>query len=90
MLWVDSTVVSKGFIHRRNHWWRFCYRFNNKLADYVVALNEDTPEIDVSFLDQPDYELNALGARGVGEIGLAGIAAAITNAVYHALAFGYH
>jgi len=57
---------------------------NNNLADYVVSVNADTPEIDVTFLDYPDYELNALGARGVGEIGLAGIAAAITNAVYHA------
>jgi xanthine dehydrogenase YagR molybdenum-binding subunit len=57
---------------------------NNNLADYVVAVNADTPEIDVTFLDYPDYQLNALGARGVGEIGLAGIASAITNAVYHA------
>ena len=57
---------------------------NDNLADYVVAVNADTPDIDVTFLDYPDYELNALGARGVGEIGLAGIAAAITNAVFHA------
>jgi xanthine dehydrogenase YagR molybdenum-binding subunit len=57
---------------------------NNNLADYVVAVNADTPDIDVTFLDYPDYELNALGARGVGEIGLAGIAAAITSAVCHA------
>jgi xanthine dehydrogenase YagR molybdenum-binding subunit len=57
---------------------------NNNLADYVVAVNADTPEIDVTFLDYPDFALNALGARGVGEIGLAGIAASITSAVYHA------
>ena len=57
---------------------------NNNLADYVVAVNADTPEIDVTFLDYPDYALNSLGARGVGEIGLAGIAPAITNAIYHA------
>jgi len=57
---------------------------NNNLADYVVPVNADTPEIDVTFLDHPDYELNPLGVRGVGEIGLAGVAAAITNAVYHA------
>ena len=57
---------------------------NNNLADYVVAVNADTPSIDVTFLDYPDFELNAIGARGVGEIGLAGIAPAITNAVYHA------
>jgi xanthine dehydrogenase YagR molybdenum-binding subunit len=57
---------------------------NDNLADYIVAVHADTPQIDVTFLDYPDYELNALGARGVGEIGLAGVAAAITNAVYHA------
>jgi xanthine dehydrogenase YagR molybdenum-binding subunit len=57
---------------------------NNNLADYIVATNADCPEIDVTFLDYPDKVLNALGARGVGEIGLAGIAAAITSAVYHA------
>ena len=57
---------------------------NNNLADYVVPVNADTPEIDVTFLDYPDYKLNPLGARGVGEIGLAGVAAAITNAVHHA------
>jgi xanthine dehydrogenase YagR molybdenum-binding subunit len=57
---------------------------NNNLADYVVAVNTDTPEIDVTFLDHPDYKLNPLGVRGVGEIGLAGVAAAIANAVYHA------
>jgi xanthine dehydrogenase YagR molybdenum-binding subunit len=57
---------------------------NNNLADYVMAVNADSPKIDVTFLDYPDYRLNALGVRGVGEIGLAGIAAAITSAVYHA------
>jgi xanthine dehydrogenase YagR molybdenum-binding subunit len=57
---------------------------NNNLADYVVPVSADTPDIDVTFLDHPDYKLNPLGVRGVGEIGLAGIAAAITNAVYHA------
>jgi xanthine dehydrogenase YagR molybdenum-binding subunit len=38
----------------------------------------------VHFLDYPDKEINELGARGIGEIGLAGIAAAITAAVHHA------
>jgi xanthine dehydrogenase YagR molybdenum-binding subunit len=57
---------------------------NRNFADYVVASNADHPSMDVTFLDYPDYDLNALGARGVGEIGLAGVAAAITSAVYHA------
>ncbi len=57
---------------------------NNNLADYIVATNADAPVIDVTFLDHPDKVINPLGVRGVGEIGLAGIAAAITSAVYHA------
>lgn len=57
---------------------------NASLADYVVATHADAPAMDVHFLEYPDTSLNALGARGVGEIGLAGTAAAITNAVYHA------
>jgi xanthine dehydrogenase YagR molybdenum-binding subunit len=63
---------------------RFGAPINNNLADYIVATNADAPEIDVTFLDYPDEVLNPLGARGVGEIGLAGIAAAITSAVHHA------
>jgi xanthine dehydrogenase YagR molybdenum-binding subunit len=57
---------------------------NSNLADYMVAVNADVPPIDVHFLDFPDKEINELGARGIGEIGLAGIAAAITAATYHA------
>jgi xanthine dehydrogenase YagR molybdenum-binding subunit len=57
---------------------------NSNLADYIVTVNADAPPIDVHFLDFPDKELNQLGARGIGEIGLAGMAAAITAAVHHA------
>jgi xanthine dehydrogenase YagR molybdenum-binding subunit len=57
---------------------------NSNLADYVVAVNADVPLIDVHFVDFPDKEINELGARGIGEIGLAGVAAAITAAVHHA------
>lgn len=45
---------------------------NASLADYVVPTHADAPQLDVHFLDYPDTSLNALGARGVGEIGLAG------------------
>jgi xanthine dehydrogenase YagR molybdenum-binding subunit len=57
---------------------------NSNLADYIVTVNADAPLIDVHFLDFPDKELNPLGARGIGEIGLAGFAAAVTAAVHHA------
>lgn len=57
---------------------------NGSLADYLVATCADAPEIDVTFLDYPDPVMGEFGARGVGEIGLAGVAAAITAAVHHA------
>ena len=57
---------------------------NSNLADYLVTVNADAPPIDVHFLDFPDKEINELGARGIGEIGLTGIAAAIIAAVHHA------
>jgi xanthine dehydrogenase YagR molybdenum-binding subunit len=57
---------------------------NSNLADYMVTVNADAPPIEVHFLDYPDLDINELGARGIGEIGLAGVAAAITEAVHHA------
>jgi xanthine dehydrogenase YagR molybdenum-binding subunit len=57
---------------------------NSSMADYIVTVNADAPPIDVHFLDYPDKAINEVGARGIGEIGLAGIAAAITDAVHHA------
>ncbi|MNL29733.1 xanthine dehydrogenase subunit XdhA [compost metagenome] len=49
-----------------------------------MSVHADCPDIDVTFLDYPDKAINAYGARGVGEIGLAGMASALCAAVYHA------
>lgn len=57
---------------------------NSNLADYIMMTNADSPPIDVEFLDYPDTILNELGAKGLGEIGIVGAAAAVTAAVYHA------
>ena len=57
---------------------------NDKFADYIVPTILDMPQMDVHFLDIPDPLINEYGARGIGEIGLAGIAPAITAAVHHA------
>ena len=57
---------------------------NHNLAEYHVPVNADVHDIDVIFVDEPDEIVNALGAKGIGEIGLVGVAAAIANAVYHA------
>jgi xanthine dehydrogenase YagR molybdenum-binding subunit len=56
---------------------------NATLGDYFIPVNADTPEFDVVFVGEPD-PLTPLGAKGVGEIGLVGIAAAIANGVHHA------
>jgi xanthine dehydrogenase YagR molybdenum-binding subunit len=57
---------------------------NSNIADYLMAVNADVPPVEVHFLDYPDKVINELGARGIGEIGKAGIAAAIAAATYHA------
>jgi xanthine dehydrogenase YagR molybdenum-binding subunit len=63
---------------------RFGAPINSNYADYIVPVNADVPRLEVHFLDYPDKEANPLGARGIGEIGLAGVAAAITDAMHHA------
>jgi xanthine dehydrogenase YagR molybdenum-binding subunit len=56
----------------------------DNLADYAVCVNADIHAIEPHFIDKPDPHINALGCRGVGEIGITGVAAAVANAVYHA------
>jgi xanthine dehydrogenase YagR molybdenum-binding subunit len=57
---------------------------NNNLAEYHVPVNRDIGEIDVTVLNIPDTKFNPLGARGIGEIGITGSAAAVANAIYNA------
>ncbi|HEX6449457.1 MAG TPA: xanthine dehydrogenase family protein molybdopterin-binding subunit [Trebonia sp.] len=56
---------------------------NATLGDYLVAVNADVPDIDVVFVGEPDPE-TPIGVKGIGEVGLVGVAAAIANGVYHA------
>ncbi len=56
---------------------------NHNFAEYHVPVNADVHDIRVIFVDEPD-DSNPLGIKGLGEIGIVGVAAAITNAVYHA------
>jgi xanthine dehydrogenase YagR molybdenum-binding subunit len=57
---------------------------NDNLADYLVPVNPDIASIDCFFVDEPDTQVNPIGAKGIGEIGITGVAAAVCNAVYHA------
>ena len=63
---------------------RFGHVVNHDLAEYHVPVCADIGEIDVSWLDEEDLRANALGAKGIGEIGITGTAAAIASAVYNA------
>jgi xanthine dehydrogenase YagR molybdenum-binding subunit len=57
---------------------------NHNLAEYHVAVNADIHDIDVIFVQEDDRVVSELGAKGVGEIGIVGVAAAVSNAIFHA------
>jgi xanthine dehydrogenase YagR molybdenum-binding subunit len=63
---------------------RFGRMMNADIAEYHVPVNADVDDIKVIFVDEPDALVNPLGIKGLGEIGIVGVAAAIANAVYHA------
>ena len=53
-------------------------------AEYLVPSHADVPDIDVVFIEEHDPYANPIRVKGLGEIGMTGVAAAIANAVYHA------
>jgi xanthine dehydrogenase YagR molybdenum-binding subunit len=54
------------------------------LVDYHIPVHADVPDIDIITIDETDPHVNVIGAKGLGEIGNTGAAAAIANAVFHA------
>jgi xanthine dehydrogenase YagR molybdenum-binding subunit len=63
---------------------RFGRIMNPNIAEYHIPVNADVYDIDVLFVEERDDRINRLGVKGLGEIGLVGVPAAIANAVYHA------
>lgn len=57
---------------------------NGNFADYHVPVNADIQDIEAIFIDKPDPYINPIGTKGIGEISLIGVAAAIANAVFNA------
>src|SRR5262249_42008675 len=57
---------------------------NQDLANYHFASNADVRDLEVAFVEETDDELNPLGIKGLGEIGIVGVTAAVANAVWHA------
>lgn len=70
----EETVVDERYGHFVNH----------NLGEYHVPVHADIPAIEAFFVEENDPHVNPLGVKGVGEIGIVGVAAAVANAVYHA------
>jgi len=64
---------------------RFGFFVNHDLAGYEVPVHADVPQQDVIFLDEVDPHTSPLKAKGVGELGISGVAAAVANAIYNAV-----
>jgi xanthine dehydrogenase YagR molybdenum-binding subunit len=72
-------------LHEETHSDHRLGRFmNHNLSEYHVAVNADIHDIDVIFAQEDDRIVSRLGAKGVGEIGIVGVSAAISNAIFHA------
>jgi xanthine dehydrogenase YagR molybdenum-binding subunit len=72
-------------LHEETHSDHRLGRFmNHNFSEYHVSVNADVHDIDVLFVDEDDRIVSRLGAKGVGEIGLVGVSAAVCNAIYHA------
>ena len=76
---IGMALMEQNILDERNGKW-----IHADLNDYHVPVNADIRQIDVSWIDEPDMIVNPLGAKGVGEIGIVGAAAAIVNAVFNA------
>jgi xanthine dehydrogenase YagR molybdenum-binding subunit len=63
---------------------RFGNFITRTFADYHVPVNLDVGEIDVAFIPEDDKFVNKMGVKGIGEVGIVGVAGAIANAVFNA------
>jgi xanthine dehydrogenase YagR molybdenum-binding subunit len=80
MIWGVSFALHEQAVMDR----RSGRMLNADLAEYHVPVNADVPSLDVLTIDEHDPHVNALGIKGVGEIGVTGSAGAVANAVWHA------
>jgi L-ascorbate metabolism protein UlaG (beta-lactamase superfamily) len=80
--WWDSRVVKGVTIHfvPTQHWSE-----RTNLQHYHVPVNVEVHEVETTFVEEDDTVVNALGVKGMGELGMAGIPAAIANTVFHAM-----
>lgn len=80
MVWgVSMALYENAVLDQRLGRW-----VNNNLAEYHVPTNLDIGNFEAIWVDEKDEHVNPLGAKGIGEIGITGAAAAVANAVFHA------
>ena len=80
VVWGISMALEEESV-MDHHFGRF---MNHNYAEYHIPVNADIHDIEVIFVPEHDEVVNPLGAKGLGEIGLVGVAAAVANAVWHA------
>ncbi len=80
VVWGISMALEEESVADHN----FGRFMNHNLAEYHIPVNADIHDIDVIFVEEHDDIVNPLGAKGLGEIGIVGTAAAVANAVFHA------
>lgn len=80
MIWGISKALHEETIIDQ----QFGKYMNANLAEYHIPVHADIPEMDVIFVEEKDALINELGVKGVGEIGLTAIPAAVANAIFHA------
>lgn len=81
MIWgVGATLFEGGHVDAR-----YGHVTNPDLGEYYVPTHADIPAIEVEILDDVDTASNALGGKGIGELGICGTGASIANAVYNAI-----
>jgi xanthine dehydrogenase YagR molybdenum-binding subunit len=80
MIWGISFALHEHAIVDR----RSGRTMNADLAEYHVPVNADVPSLEALLIDEHDPHVNALGIKGVGEIGITGTAGAVANAIWHA------
>lgn len=83
---IGGAVYGIGYaLHEATHMdARYGRYVNSNLGEYHVPVNADIPDMTVEFVPEEDRHVNAMGVKGIGEIAMVGVAAAVANAIYHA------
>lgn len=80
MVWgVSMALHEHAMMDKRLGRW-----VNNNLAEYHVPVNSDIGQMEALWVEEKDEHINPIGAKGIGEIGITGAAAAVANAIFHA------